>query len=581
MEVAASLRRVVITRRQKQKHVQPLSTRDLGGIVGMFSVMTLLSMTILPFAGLCLPPVVDAEWALILRDQSVLQTKQRNMTRESSIIYLKVNNLDRPATLCNASCGATACSLSQRFHVDAHVPQRGCLNNISNIQCCVGAGRGSTSCGSTGGGTSGGAGSRSGCMGPSTAAGKRQNRNSGDERYEVLVCTEPTCHAQCQGIRGFQAHRRGTCPAPGWITAGEHEENQCQVKAAKFFATQPSQTFCETERERLDNEFASLMYTDLMPQTSVDKVRGVMSRHIAGMQGEVNRRLAASSVNNLQEVVASVFDVHRGQETAGQLRARFEPAPAVRRDLIDDRGGRVGDHVYDVPISEGIRAILRDNPSVLSQLQEAAASWANPKKGESKTVFVDISDGSILQEHPELGVSADRSDGAVRLGFILYYDDVEVVNALGAFTGVHKLGLFYWALLNLDPSERMVLSNIHLATVALQSDIAYYGVEQIVSGPPSEPDWHLEGAWGTERGSSIGASLRALHTGMTLPVSVDGAHVPTLFRGWLVVVSADYPAAGLLIGAMQSVSANLFCRECKVDRRKKEDYNKVAPPRCT
>ena len=180
------MRRVVITRRQKQKHVQPLSTRDLGGIVGMFSVMTLLSMTILPFAGLCLPPVVDAEWALILRDQSVLQTKQRNMTRESRIIYLKVNNLDRPATLRNASCGATTCSLSQRFHIDAHVPQRGCLNNISNIQCCVGAGRGSTS-GSTGGGTSGGAGSSSGCMGPSTAAGKRQNRNYGDERYEVLV----------------------------------------------------------------------------------------------------------------------------------------------------------------------------------------------------------------------------------------------------------------------------------------------------------------------------------------------------------------------------------------------------------
>ena len=59
------------------------------------------------------------------------------------------------------------------------------------------------------------------------------------------------------------------------------------------------------------------------------------------------------------------------------------------------------------------------------------------------TVYADIPDGSVFRNHPELGVSADRSDDAVRLAFILYYDDilyydVEVVNALGAFTGVHK-----------------------------------------------------------------------------------------------------------------------------------------------
>ena len=33
--------------------------------------------------------------------------------------------------------------------------------------------------------------------------------------------------------------------------------------------------------------------------------------------------------------------------------------------------------------------------------------------------------------------------------FCINYDEVEVVNALGAFTGVHKIGLFYWALINL------------------------------------------------------------------------------------------------------------------------------------
>lgn len=38
-----------------------------------------------------------------------------------------------------------------------------------------------------------------------------------------------------------------------------------------------------------------------------------------------------------------------------------------------------------------------------------------------------------------------------------------------------------------------------------------------------------------------------------------------LVRGWLVLVSADYPAAGLLAGFKKSVSAHLFCRECDCD----------------
>ena len=53
------------------------------------------------------------------------------------------------------------------------------------------------------------------------------------------------------------------------------------------------------------------------------------------------------------------------------------------------------------------------------------------KPGDSVEAYCDITDGSIFRAHPELGVDADRSDGAVRLAFILYYDEVEVTNALG------------------------------------------------------------------------------------------------------------------------------------------------------
>ena len=107
--------------------------------------------------------------------------------------------------------------------------------------------------------------------------------------------------------------------------------------------------------------------------------------------------------------------------------------------------------------------------------------------------------------------------------------------------------------LNFGPEERMDLANIHLATVVLDADISYYGIEQMVSGPPNEPNY--------PDGSSIGASLRALHEGIPLAIANEGKHTDINVRGWLVVVAADFPAAALLTGTMVGTAAQLFCRE--------------------
>lgn len=81
----------------------------------------------------------------------------------------------------------------------------------------------------------------------------------------------------------------------------------------------------------------------------------------------------------------------------------------------------------------------------------------------------------------------------------------------------------------------------------------------MVSGPPKEPNYPV--------GTSIGASLRALHDGITLFQPVGGEFTRVLTRGWLVVVSADQPAAALLTGTMVGTTAQRFCRQCLVDRR--------------
>ena len=49
---------------------------------------------------------------------------------------------------------------------------------------------------------------------------------------------------------------------------------------------------------------------------------------------------------------------------------------------------------------------------------------------------------------------------------------------------------------------------------------------------------------------------------------------PWTFRGWLICVAADFPAAALLTGMKKSVAANCYCRECDLDQT---DENYPAP----
>ncbi len=48
-------------------------------------------------------------------------------------------------------------------------------------------------------------------------------------------------------------------------------------------------------------------------------------------------------------------------------------------------------------------------------------------------------------------------DKHVPLIFMFYYDGLKVVNGLGAAHGIHELGCFYWALLNLTPHSRLII----------------------------------------------------------------------------------------------------------------------------
>ena len=318
------------------------------------------------------------------------------------------------------------------------------------------------------------------------------------------------------------------------------------------------------------NSYADLRYNKMFASTAVQShvkerlVDGLVSK----MKAEIYRRLGETTTSDGQSVeaaIGSVFEVHRDIESMykedQELRGNLNLVNPEKRELIDapdengmPTGPRRGDFVYDMPIRAELEAMLQQNPNLLVQLRQASDKWAKtkPVRGQSKRVYLDISDGDIIMNHSGLGYSSDRSDGSIRLAFILYYDDLEVVNPLGAFHGTHKLGMFYWALANVDAEERMAFHNLHLMTVALESDISYYGISQIVSGRPGD--------------TSFGSAMTSLDEGVMLDVTGGSEPEMLCFRGWCTCLSADFPAAALCAGFKKSVSAACFCRECDANQ---------------
>ena len=136
----------------------------------------------------------------------------------------------------------------------------------------------------------------------------------------------------------------------------------------------------------------------------------------------------------------------------------------------------------------------------------------------------------MAREHPELGNTT--YDGPSRLAFGHYYDDVEVVNPIGAARTKHKLGLHYVQLLNPPPHIRSELDVIFLVSVVLETTQDTVGITDVVQGPRGE----------ARDGSPLGASLRRFDeaTGITFRMP---DRTETAFRGWLLLVAADALAA--------------------------------------
>ena len=438
---------------------------------------------------------------------------------------------------------------------------------------------------------------------PTRIPGKAVRRNAGDQYVPILgssaPCMDfnlyrcPVCERDFKSHIGFTKHKTSGLEMEGCKQANPVVINPTEERVAQTVSQLQSDaqqvTYESTMRETMVGKLGEFLYSSVpTPRSHVDEISQMVGEVALDVKAEVYKRLhehiSEGQLNSLFGVEPStgnmgifepstgnmgIFDVRRGIETAAKeetVRSDLHhPVEPQKRMLYDPDGERTGDHVYDVPLSKELQAWVRQTPGLMAEMSDADRRWSEVAASKAApTSLTDLTDGAVFRNHPELGAVRAADDESLRLAFTLYYDDVEVTNPLGAFTGTHKLALFYWVVLNVDASKRMALHNIHLATVALEHDLAYYGPKQVVSGAP------LEAPAEARTGTAFGEQMRALDKGISLRLPsadpTDPFEHDVELRGWLVCLAADYPAAALLTGMKKSVAAHAYCRECDINQ---------------
>jgi len=176
---------------------------------------------------------------------------------------------------------------------------------------------------------------------------------------------------------------------------------------------------------------------------------------------------------------------------------------------------------YVVPFIPNLSKLL-SCPEVMSELSQCHES--------DDDFSYDVCDGEFVKSHPLY--EGDRNF----LQFMLYCDELELCNSIGAHTKIHKVTMWYWLLLNIRPLYRSRLPVIQLLAVVKSAYVKQFGTEHILAD-------FLQG-------------MKDLSAGVALP----GIGIKT---GALVVVVADTPAANQVGGFKEGVGfASRKCRTC-------------------
>ena len=204
---------------------------------------------------------------------------------------------------------------------------------------------------------------------------------------------------------------------------------------------------------------------------------------------------------------------------------------------------QVSESFQNVSIIGTLKLIMK-NKKIRNNLFKDVSS----KDGVLRSYF----DGSDFKNHPYL----QRHQNVLLI--CLFYDELEIAAPLGSKTIIHKLGVFFFQILNGPAHLKSKLSSIHLLALAYAEDTKKEGAFQKVL-------------------FNFVQEMKRLGSDEGVKIELEGA--PFTLRALLVEVAADTLAAHDLLGFL-GPSARHFCRVCMISRPVfRQDGNAEAPLR--
>ena len=377
-------------------------------------------------------------------------------------------------------------------------------------------------------------------IGEGGSSGVRSGGGDSCNSGEFVCSCEKRFHFQS----ALRRHQRRTRCAPAQLDACEPcedaNEDACQAITERDI---------DNIAEGFLDECTELRYEQYISPANVQRVKDLVTRVTAQQTAAIKRAIAPhliGSETNLDDLIDPIMqatDRYRTQqrELSGRQRRQTYRVHPMRRSLgthpieHDVGGGRMETrneelYMYDIPIEQSLQREVLYNPDFAKHFRD----WGvRPPNADGS--YTSTQDGSVARNHPMLGNTT--YEGPSRLAFAHYYDDVEVVNPLGAARTKHKLGLHYVQLLNPPPHVRSDLDVIFLASVVLKTTQDTVGVSEVVQGAQNE----------ARDGTSLGASLRRFDQETGIQFRMPDQSTQS-FRGWLLLVAADTLAAAELIG---------------------------------
>lgn len=396
--------------------------------------------------------------------------QNKSSNAEDFINHFKLNH--RVSSLSRFCCGVDSCSISITNH-DRYAKHLAEFHSDQQNECAVGE---------------------------SSAA---------EKIYRCLDCSYVCSVSSTLRSHRKRKHGRGSCDSDGApkvalvdCDVDMHDTSGFDSSLPLVFSDKNSESVPEpqaasvsvTERrdqvhQKFNQFYLSLSSKYHIPESTIQfmiETQYVLSKESGAILTEelVDKvaKCIASDPNNISKVEEAMRSVVANNvfsevhDPRGDLRSVYMRKKTYHSNntYVAPKRFKVGWNEYNekrvghyIPVKKTLQCLF-DDDSIYEQYEQSKL------KTSGDDMIRDIHNGSLIQNHPIL--SQDRS----AIGIMLYQDDLEITNSLGAARGKHKVTNVYYSLSNLEPWTRTNINVIRLAVIVAQKDTAYFGVKKSI-----------------------------------------------------------------------------------------------------